>query len=233
MSSPADILKGAIVRTCSRLGLSLSRSPRRQLDLDLGWVGPIDVLIDVGVAQGTPELYLAAPDAFLLMIEPLEVFEPHIAKTLKRRPGEWLKFGVGSRAQLAEFVVCPDPRKSGRQPRSSSAVAENRVSVEIRTLDDLVGSHPRVLEARSIVLKIDCEGDELEALLGADALLGRVDVLIVEQGLLASKQAASPSEVVALASTKGLELFDVVAVGRVGGIAQHADLVFVRDRLSS
>jgi hypothetical protein len=48
-----------------------------------------ETIIDVGVARGTIDIYDAYPDAYYVLIEPVEEFKPDLVDLLKRLKGEY------------------------------------------------------------------------------------------------------------------------------------------------
>lgn len=56
-------------------------------------------IIDVGVGQGTPDLYNAFPQAYLVLVEPLAEFNGAVDAILKARRGEKLAAALGAAGQ--------------------------------------------------------------------------------------------------------------------------------------
>src|SRR6185437_10394420 len=53
-------------------------------------------IIDVGVAEGTPDLYEAFPKAYLMLIEPVAEFFGDITQILAARPGVHVPAALGN-----------------------------------------------------------------------------------------------------------------------------------------
>ena len=76
----------------------------------LGFVPSI--VIDVGVAKGTPALYNTFPDSYHLLIEPLEEFEDDIRSILKKYKGTYVISAASSGKGSIEIIDCPDLLRS-------------------------------------------------------------------------------------------------------------------------
>src|SRR5437667_5944779 len=60
-----------------------------------------EVVVDVGVGYGTPELYETFPHAEYLLIEPIREFEPSLRKITQRLNGRYAIAAAGSVAGSA------------------------------------------------------------------------------------------------------------------------------------
>lgn len=139
-------------------------------------------LIDVGVAAGSPNLYAAFPDAYIVAIEPLIEFRSDIEEILADRAAEIILCAAGAKAGEVTINVYPDSRlQSSLYKRNDfrGRPGEERV-VPMRTIDEIVAS--RTL-ADPLFLKIDAEGSELGILKGARQTLTRASGVIVEVNL--------------------------------------------------
>lgn len=227
-----DLLFGA-------LGYRVLREQHfRQIQGTVGWdrlrslpIRPRTV-IDVGVADGTPELYDAFPEAFLVLVEPVQEFFPGIEKTLERRRGVHLPLALGSTAgEMTMNVELSDGAKSSLLQRTAltatgKTVAERRI--QVRTLDEAIQGLQ--LEP-PILLKVDVEGFELNVLRGATETLKKIDLLLVETSV-AKRFEDGPrfSDVIGFLASQNLSLRDIVHIARDprAGV-RHADLVFMRE----
>jgi len=111
-------------------------------------------------------------------------------------------------------------------PTTKSMMDADLESVRVRRLDrlciDLVG------EATPSIVKLDCEGVELEALEGSGSLVGVVPVFVVEAGLNNPSFRNSLSVMQAWFERRGYKLVDIVdAVRADSGVLWNVDLVFV------
>lgn len=135
------------------------------------------VIVDVGVGHGTPALYDAFPDAYLLLVEPLVgEFEHPVAEVLERRSGHWVQAAAAAESgtttiEVHTATVLSSTRSVGGIPRE----------VPVITIDEAL-THADVPDG-PLILKVDVEGAELEVIAGATAALERAEVLLLEVAL--------------------------------------------------
>lgn len=188
-------------------------------------------VIDVGVGNGTPHLYDAFPDAYLVLVEPLAEFGPAIAATLGKRPGIHVAAAVG--AEEAQREVRVEPRFAER----SSFYARHELEltgdpatirrVPVTTLDRILGG--RQLPT-PFGLKIDAEGAELEVVRGAAETLRTTDFVIAEVSVLDRFEGGYTfAEFVAAMADAGFAARDILGIGRADSSeVTFVDLVFRR-----
>ena len=64
-----------------------------------------NTVIDIGVGNGTQDLYSAFPDAYLYLIEPLVEFKPTIQSILSKRNGDYIIAAAGSSNSTQQINV--------------------------------------------------------------------------------------------------------------------------------
>jgi FkbM family methyltransferase len=209
--------QAAIASLFRRFGVDIG------LDLHRGWnpkrlasvVGRPDVVIDIGVADGTPDLYAAFPDAEYILVEPLAEFAPQLTELLRTElRGELHQTALGSTIGEVELHV----NRSNLLQTSSRTVLigesdqsdlESR-TVPLTTLDTLLADRADFGE---MVVKIDVEGNEIEVLRGAERVLGAAKYVIAEVGFRERHDgAAAFPEIHEVLSAKNFELVDVLHV---------------------
>ena len=139
-------------------------------------------LIDIGVAAGSPNIYAAFPDAYIVAIEPLIEFRSDIEEILADRAAEIILCAAGERSGEVTINVYPDSwLQSSLYKRNDfrGRPGEERI-VPLRTLDEIVASRKL---ADPLFIKIDAEGSELGILKGARKALSRTSGIIVEVNL--------------------------------------------------
>jgi FkbM family methyltransferase len=152
-----------------------------------------DTAVDVGANVGYFTQLMArcvGPDGKVLALEP----HPVIAKRLRRNtldPAEIVEAAASSRPGSARLAM-PD----GFDANQGTARLGGR-GIEVRTvrLDDLVDA--------AAVVKLDCEGHELEALEGAERLLARGAV----RNILFEEHATPPTPVTERLAGHGYTIF--------------------------
>ncbi|MGC1417027.1 MAG: FkbM family methyltransferase, partial [Candidatus Acidiferrum sp.] len=126
-------------------------------------------VIDVGVADATPELYEAFKDASILLIEPLVEFEPFLKRICSTYKAEYVLAAAGPASASATLNVAPDKFGSslliGANGGSADVVAR---TVPVVTIDE--ECEERRL-AGPYLSKADVQGAELEVLAGAKRTL--------------------------------------------------------------
>lgn len=196
-----------------------------------------DTVIDVGANRGQFAIFAAHrfPGARLICFEPL----PGPRAKLKRVTactGQLRVFdvAVADSNRAADFhVSAADDSSSlfpiGQRQREAFPGTEEleTIKVNVRRLDELLG--PSDLVGR-VLLKIDAQGGELDALRGAQDLLDSVDTILVESSFteLYTGQPLA-DEVCDFLRTRGYGCVGVWSViyGR-GGNCIQADFVFAR-----
>lgn len=186
-----------------------------------------NVCIDVGVAEGTPDLYRAFPNATHMLIEPLSEYERHITNLSKKYNIIYEKCAASSISGEMEILI-PD-RKSGSSffDQQDTSKSVNRRLIITKTLDELFIKHSI---KGSVLLKVDAEGAELEVLKGAKAILEKIDVVILEATFI-PKLVGAPDFTLLIEEMKQIDfvIFDWFDVRvRPDGALFQADLVFVR-----
>jgi FkbM family methyltransferase len=190
-------------------------------------------LIDVGVARGTPDLYEAFPDAYLVLVEPLAEFEQSMQELVQSRPGEYILTAAGAgedtrtiridseRPFLSSLNTLTRRRRQAPQPVERA--------VPVASLDAL-------WRERSwkppFGLKIDTEGFEHEVARGASEVLQQTEFVIAEVSVARRfQETPSFASFVSLMAESGFRLYDILdgQKGAVGGEVIWLDLLFRAD----
>jgi FkbM family methyltransferase len=189
-------------------------------------------IIDVGVGQGTPQLYAAFPDAQLILVEPLSEFFEEIGQILARRRGVHIPAAAG--ACEGELELRVEPRQTERSSHYSGHPVERTGDtltprrVQVTTIDRIIAKHAF---PEPFGLKIDTEGAELEVIRGAAATLERTLFVIAEVDVLHNRFEGSYSfaQFIAAMDQAGFEVCDLLAIGRAASShVVDVDLVFQR-----
>jgi FkbM family methyltransferase len=188
-------------------------------------------LIDVGVAGGTPQLYDAFPDAYLVLVEPLVEYQPDADRILSGRPGEHVAMAVG--AGEATTTITYDPRRPTASSlltlRHGARPTGTERKVEVTTLDALWAQRHW---KPPFGLKIDVEGYEHQVIAGAATLLEQAQFVLAEVNVWRQfEDSYTFAEFVALMDSHRFRLYDVVdGVKWPTGEVAWLDLLFRKQR---
>ena len=187
-------------------------------------------VIDVGVANGTQELYEAFPDSYFLLIEPLNDFEPQLQAILKRYRGSYILAAAGADTGKVTFNVHQNHLAGSSLFKESMGVeADGReITVPMIKIDDVL------LEKNldgPYLIKVDVEGAELAVLDGAQKTLRKAEVVVLEVSLFYFRKGAPDLyDVLVYMKDRGFVAYDIIlgwnrpldnALGQV-------DIVFVK-----
>ena len=183
-------------------------------------------IVDVGVADGTPDLYRCFPEAEFLLIEPLEEYRPDLERICRTRKADYILAAAGAAAGEMQINVRPDDLDGSSLYRDRAEVEVTLRTVPVVRLDDVVpGDAPGPL-----LIKIDVQGAELETLRGATETLRRTDMVIAETSVIATlHEAPELFDMVAFMHERGFVVFDVLGglYRPLDGALAQLDLVFV------
>jgi FkbM family methyltransferase len=181
-------------------------------------------VIDVGAGHGTELLLEGFPDAYHVLIEPLEEFAPELERVLARHRGERIAAAIGDERGRVTINVDPTLYMSSIRTPGRPRPSEAR-DVPLDTLDDLQAERGWTAP---FGLKIDTEGYEREVVKGARRLLAQCQFVMAEVSVAPRFEGdCSAAEFIALMRDAGLDLVDVLDAARgLGG--SYADLLFKR-----
>jgi FkbM family methyltransferase len=177
-------------------------------------------VIDVGVADGTPDLYARFPNAYLDLFEPHPYYQEHITKTLlQKREGRLHRMGLGSTDGTAQLYL---------KGRTGSTLASDRgrgqIEVPVRRLDSVL--RPADIR-RPCLLKIDTEGYELEVLRGSAGIMSHIDCVVSEVHF-ATPELYRPRDLFGHLDALGFEMSEMLDFHSGQGRVWCADFVFRR-----
>jgi len=198
-------------------------------------LGNVRTVIDVGVLNGTPALYQAFPDARLILVEALPMYEETCRQLLSgRSEGELHMCAVGAVDGSTRIRYYPD------KPATSSLLETDKdkdlalveIDVPLRRLDGLLAGRPL---AGDVMLKIDVEGMELEVLKGAVSLLPQVKYIIAETSVRRRhKNSYRFADLVGFLASQGFDLYDALRLTRSKAMQPGAsimDAIFINGAL--
>jgi FkbM family methyltransferase len=186
-------------------------------------------VVDVGVGNGTQDLYDTFPDATFLLIEPLEEFRPVLEDVARRYRASFVVGAAGrERGSTRIFVHGHLEGSSLLHERGEQSGIVPR-DVPMVTIDELCAE--RGLTGPSLI-KVDVQGAELEVLSGATRSLVEAEVVVLEVSLFQFvEDGPELHDVVALMKERGFVVYDLFGghTRPLDGALAQVDLVFVKE----
>jgi FkbM family methyltransferase len=228
-----DIAKGVIGLTPYRV----SRSPPNRFGAIQHFMRRMagaghrpDIIIDGGAHSGWFALaaHAAFPEAEIRMIEPQPSCAP-ILKGLADRHGlHFHPVAITSERKVVRMICDEVGLDTGANIAQAGELGRANLEVQGVSLDELFAADCRS-DVR-VLLKLDLQGHELEALRGATRLLRSTDLVLTEVSFFVQMADPTIAEIVRFCDEAGFDLYDVVAIAgrRRDDRARQADFVFVR-----
>lgn len=232
----------SLVRTAfAAFGLSVSRMrPANRFDAMLDSLRRIaragfepTVIIDAGanVGQWARKVSDAFPAAPLHLIEPQAACRPALLALGSARGSTEIHATVVTRpGRTSVRMTGATAGSSGARVLGDGENGEDESWLPATTLDQLFAD--RVRDTDRVLLKLDLEGHELDALDGAETLLRRVEVLVTETQFYEVERNGNPTfaHLMAVLGERGFELYDVAALASRprDGRLRMGDVIFVR-----
>lgn len=187
-------------------------------------------IIDVGIAYGTEGLYGKFTDVQYLLIEPLAEYEQTCQELTNQYGGEYIIAAASDQPGELTMNVHPDLSGSSmfNESEGKHVDGEPRV-VECVTLD-------QVCEQKGMrgpyLIKLDTQGAELLVMDGAEKVLEKTEVVIMEAFLFQFyKGIPLIHDIIAYMKQRGFVVYDVF--GGINRLLDNAlaqvDLVFVKE----
>ena len=186
-------------------------------------------VIDIGVAEGTPELYSAFPDSQFLLVEPLQEFEENLKKLCRRYDARYKIAAASSQTGKTVIHITPDLFGSSiLVPKEDHLEFEAR-EIPTVTVDNLVDEFQ--LQG-PYVIKIDAQSSELFVLQGASKTIQEAEILVLETPFFQFVEKGPQFyDIVSYLKEFGFVVYDIV--GHNYRPLDHAlaevDLVFVKE----
>ncbi len=179
----------------------------------------IGSVIDIGVAQGTPELYRVFKGYSTLLVEANPEYGELVDTLAAQLPARAEKVFCGAKPGSIKLY------KKGRKASSLRYAAQGgeQVDVPVMPLDSLV--HDLSVP---YLIKIDVEGAEMEVLMGAaEALKGAAAVIIETSVAKQYEGGVEMADIVGYMHERGFSVYDMVEGTLIGGRLMQVDLIFV------
>jgi FkbM family methyltransferase len=188
-------------------------------------------VIDVGVADGTPEIYDVFSDAYFLLVEPLVEFEPLLQETLRSVRGSYVLAAAGAEPGDIPFHMHTDHMNGSSLYRETmGSVADGKeITVPMIRIDDLCAE--RKLEA-PFLIKVDVQGAELLVLEGCPETLRQSEVVVLEVSLFEFMSGAPQLyDVLHYMKQRGWVAYDIIPGWNrpLDGALGQVDIAFVKE----
>jgi FkbM family methyltransferase len=184
-------------------------------------------VFDIGVADGTPDLYAAFPNAQYYLVDPTLESLPHMQRIAGRLDAKILNIALGAEeAELTIGVRPNDIAGSTFYEEIGPLQGVKRYPVVVRRFDQVVNGF-----ARPALCKIDVQGSELEVLRGIGERIHDIDVIICETSVIATiRDGPEVADIIAYLNGKGFALHDMLGSTRrpLDNALAQLDLMFVK-----
>lgn len=185
-------------------------------------------IIDIGVAEGTPDLYRHFPTHPYLLVEANPYYADALSYLQKELNAKIEFVFCGATPGEVQLNQYSDPRKSSRFLTTRPLTLENKITIPVATLDSLIAKHQ--LPA-PYLLKLDVEGAELEVIRGGGTTLAQCEAVIAEAAILPKyHQGPEIADLIGMMADHGFALFDLAAGANHAqtGLLYQIDCIFVQ-----
>jgi FkbM family methyltransferase len=186
-------------------------------------------ILDIGAADGTPELYTPFPGADFFLVEPLQEYESSLQTICNQIKASYEIAAVGDHNGSIVINITPDLYGSSVMNPAEPSLELKQREIPLLTLDSLV--EQRGLKG-PFILKSDSQGSELRILKGAEKTIAQSEAIVLEvQFFQFVKDGDLFFEVVAFLKEKGFVVYDIIGHNYrfLDNALAEVDLVFVKE----
>ncbi|HEX2889960.1 FkbM family methyltransferase [Vineibacter terrae] len=185
-------------------------------------------VFDIGVAQGTPELYAVFPDSQYYLIDPTRESLPYMERIAKQLDARILNIALGdAEGELEIGVRTNDIGGSTFYEEVGPLGPTRRYPVPVQRFDQAINGFER-----PALCKIDVQGSEMSVLRGMGERIHDVDAILIEASVIATiHDGPEIAEVVSFLRQRGFVIYDVLGGGRrpLDSALAQLDLLFVKE----
>ena len=199
-----------------------------KLSWEIGFEPP--TVIDVGVADGTPELYRRFPKSKFLLIEPLEEFKDALKAICKQYDATYVLAAAAGQKGTTFINITPDLDGSSILKPKESYLDFKIREVPTVTIDSLVDD---LGLKEPFVLKVDAQSSELHVLAGAIRTMEASEVIVLEVPLFQFVEDGPQFfDIVTFLKQKGFVVYDIVGHNYrpLDDALAEVDIVFVKEK---
>lgn len=192
----------------------------------------VNSILDIGAnkAEWSEQASKTFPNASFYLIEPQIELKPQLDAFFTNHKGGWVLGGAGATAGELTLTVWDDfAGSSFLVPENSNTDDKEQRTVPIFTVSELLADGK--IEVPDIC-KLDVQGFELEVLKGADAIMGKTEVFILEVGLFKFlPNQPVIEEVIAFMKERGYVIYDFPGFSNrpMDGALGQIDICFVKE----
>jgi FkbM family methyltransferase len=210
----------------SLMGPVMHRFPSKRSAIDalVRFQIPIATVLDVGAHKETYDLRLGLPDVKHFLFEPISEFHADLRRNYSNVDHEIFDFALSDaegEAPFSKHAIEGGEISHGTIVGGGSSVGQS-ATILTKRLDEFVLSRG---EQGPFLLKIDVDGFEIPVLRGAQGIVDRISVIIVEA------TQSTFLERINFVSNMGFQLFDIIDQCYYYDMFSQADLVFISNRL--
>lgn len=168
-------------------------------------------IFDIGVADGTPEIYAAFPDAEYHLFDPARDSLQYMRNIAQQLTATVHNIALGDREGTLTLAERPGGGSSVfEEVGEHETPVTARYEVPLRRFDEVVGDF-----TRPALAKIDVQGAEVLVLKGMANRLSDLDAVIVETSTIATLHGGPEfRDVFQLLDSHGFVLWDILRLGR-------------------
>jgi FkbM family methyltransferase len=219
-------LKSLLIRTAQLL---LARHRLRIIHvLPAASTYEVDTVIDVGVADGTQDLYDKYPNAKYVFIEPNPIYQKYISEFLiPKYDAMLIPMAAGSKTE--RLMLSNNGLSSGLLPRQGFRGREE-FAVDVGRLDDMLDDTNVLSNANSILLKIDTEGFEYNVLQGAQRFLNsdKLKFIQIEVRINFVDTNYNPTDIFVFLNNYGFQFDEILKISQRKDGISYIDIAFKR-----
>jgi len=190
-------------------------------------------IFDVGAHRGEWTLAISKylnKDVRVTMFEPSPHHKANLDAIANQFGYRYLSIALGKSKSVIDFYTTGGTGDSFYEEiahQNKSRIAP--ISIEVETLDNVIENFSLVPPD---LLKLDCQGSELDILKGGKKTLDLVSGIILEASILeCNKGAPLMGEIVSYLDEKGFFPFSLSEVHNRSGVLNQLDLVFLKKSL--